>query len=143
MKCQNAISDFSKERSRELLLRFREKIATQSKLTAKRVFAETAQTPASRFWVSAERAANVIYCLEKGDRVLDNMLDEKREMFLEIYRRYLEMRKVYRDATVIELVGEIVNQPAPRHYLSAERVRSLVNQEKRRNRSSKQYSNNG
>ncbi len=134
MKPLKSISEFCDQRRQELLLRFREKLAEKSKLTVKRVFEETAQTPASRFWVSEERAANVIYLLDKGERVLDNMFEEKREMYLEIYRRYLELRKKYPEATVIQLVGEIVNQPAPRHYLSAERVRSLVNEEKRRNR---------
>lgn len=134
MKHKNCISDFATLRRRELLQRFREKLAEQSAACVKRICREAAETPASRFWVSEERAATVIYALDKGENILDGMFPERREMFLEIYRRYREMRKIYPEETVVKLVSEIVYQPAPRHFLSAERVRTLVNDEKRRNR---------
>ena len=134
MKHKNCVSDFADLRRQELLQRFREKIAGQSAACVMRICRETAESPASRFWVSEERAATVIYALEKGVNVLDGMFPERREMFREIYRRYRELRLIYPEETVIALAREIVYQPAPRHFLSSERVRTLVNQQKRRNR---------
>lgn len=134
MKHKNSVSDFADMRRQELLQRFREKIAAQSAACVKRICQETAEAPASRFWVSEERAATVIYALDKGENVLDGMFPERREMFREIYRRYRVLREIYPEETVSSLVREIVYQPAPRHFLSPERVRTLVNEQKRLNR---------
>ncbi len=132
MRRKHAVCQFADSRNRELLQRFREQIASKSAFTAEAIFNATAETPASRFWVSEERAAAVIYSLEKGEPVLDDMFPRKRAMFQEIFRRYRALRKERPDATVAELASEIVYQEAPCHYITGYRVRKLVTDERRR-----------
>ena len=57
---------------------------------------------------------------------MPRMRSNKREMFEEIYRRYLLMRKDYPDKSVYELVTKIVNQPAPKFYLTPRTVGEFI-----------------
>ncbi len=52
----------------------------------------------------------------RGDR-LDGMLPNKKEMFNEILRRVLALRKQLPRLSVFELVCKVVYQPAPKFYL--------------------------
>jgi chemotaxis protein CheY-P-specific phosphatase CheC len=73
------------------------------------------QHPCKRFWVSEYRAANIISKMIKGER-LENMSEIKREMFNEIYNRYLSSKSKY--STLIDAMFDIINSPAPKFYMS-------------------------
>lgn len=89
------------------------------------IFELVAESPASRFWVSEERAAIVIAAMEAG-KPLTRMRRNKREMFEEIYRRYLIERKNNPRKSVYDLVTRIVNQPAPKFYLTPRTVGEFI-----------------
>ena len=73
--------------------------------------------PSLRFWVSPERAAIVIASIMKGDK-LSYMRNNKREMFREIYKRAMEIRKKLPNLTILETASIVVEQPAPKFYLT-------------------------
>lgn len=134
MKRKNAVSDFASQRNEILLNNFRSKLAANSSETIMKIFKKTADSPAPRFWVSEERAAVVIGAMLRGDDPTPEMFPEKRDMFREIFARFSKMRASNPDLPIFHIVSEVVNTPAPRQYLSAERVKRLVNTEKKRRR---------
>lgn len=125
MKHFGSILEFTRERNRDLLRVYHEKLASATFIVMPVIFELVAQSPASRFWVSEERAAIVISAMEAGKPLL-RMRDNKREMFEEIYRRYTVLRKQYPEKSTNELTARIVNQPAPKFYLTARTVGEFI-----------------
>lgn len=109
-----------------LVRNFHRQLKQQSDATTERLFHSVADRPAPRFWVSESRAAVMVMRILKGKESLDNMYEEKREMYKEIIRRYQELRALRPDDSVMDLVFDVVNGEAPRNYLSWQRVRNLV-----------------
>ncbi len=125
MKYFGSILDFTKERNADLMRVYRQKLAEASMIVMPAIFELVAESPASRFWVSEERAAIVVSAMVAG-KPMPRMRSNKREMFNEIYRRYLVMRNDYPDKSVYELVTKIVNQPAPKFYLTPRTVGEFI-----------------
>lgn len=125
MKYIGSILEFTRERNADLMRVYREKLAEASIIVMPVIFELVAQSPASRFWVSEERAAVVISAIESG-KPMPPMRSNKREMFEEIHRRYQIMRRRHPDKTIYELVTKIVNQPAPKFYLTPRTVGEFI-----------------
>lgn len=137
MKKKNCRCEFSSERSEFLLRNFRESIAAQSQISLKRAFQDAADAPAPRFWVSEARAARVVGLLLKGIDATEGMHPEKRRMYLEIYRRFLDLRKEQPESCIGDLVFQIVNSEAPCSYLSSEWAGRIINESKKLSAESK------
>ena len=125
MKYFGSILDFTRERNADLMRVYRDRLPEASIIIMPVIFQLVADSPASRFWVSEERAAIVISAMAAG-KPMPRMRSNKREMFEEIYRRYLLMREDYPDKSVYELVTKIVNQPAPKFYLTPRTVGEFI-----------------
>lgn len=126
MKKQNSISEFTDQRNRLLLENFRSAIAAQSQIALNEAFKTAAESPAPRFWVSETRAAAMIGRMLAGKDPTAGMYKEKREMYLELFNRFLALRASRPDESISSLVFEVVNQPAPRAYMSWERARTII-----------------
>ena len=127
MKKPNAKCEFSSERSRMLLQNFRESIARQSQISLKKALHDATSAPAPRFWVSEIRAYRVVSMLMKGElEILESMHAEKREMYLEIFRRVEEQKRLHPEMSLGDIVYEVVNSPAPRSYLSQDWAYRLI-----------------
>lgn len=125
MKCFGSILEFTRERNKDLMRVYREKLSEASIIVMPVIFELVAQSPSSRFWVSEERAAIVISAMAAG-RPMPRMRKNKREMFEEIFRRFVVMHEQQPDKSVYELVALIVNQPAPKFYLTARTVGEFI-----------------
>lgn len=125
MKNFGSILDFTDQRNNDLMRAFRKQLAAARTVVMPEIFELVAASPACRFWVSEERASIVISAMEAG-RPIPRMRSNKREMFDEIYRRYLLRRAENPDASTFQLVSEIVNQPAPKFYLTPRTVGELI-----------------
>lgn len=90
--------------------------------------------PAPRFWVSEARAAAIMGKMMSDEKYVEGMNEEKREMYREIYRRFSKIRRQCPEMSISDIVFDVVNEEAPRSYLSWQRVCSIVNKEKRRRR---------
>lgn len=132
MKKLNSTSDFTAHRARVMLEDFRRALAAESIIAIENVLKRAVATPAPRFWVSEHRAAVVVAQILAGKDPTSGMYAEKREMYLEIFRRFSALRKMNPDESVFALVSEVVNTPAPRHYISPCRFKTVVMNEKRR-----------
>ena len=117
MKHPGNTYDFSAQRAHELLMAWREITTAAEVIDWKNIFQDIVNSPCSRFWVSEERAAIVMAKMERGDRLLQ-MTPTKREMYHEMYRRYLALRADDPQADMNTLCYRVVNSPAPKFYLT-------------------------
>ena len=125
MKYYGSILDFTQERNQELMRVYQEKLSKAGYIVMPKIFEQVANSPCSRFWVSEERAAIVISTLLAG-KVIPNMRKNKREMFDEIFRRFLIVREQYPEKSIYALAIMVVNQPAPKFYMTPRTVGELI-----------------
>lgn len=110
---------------------YREQIAICDTIVLSEIFTKVVLMPASRFWVSEERACIVIGKMMRGDS-LHKMRPTTREMYLEIYRRVCSIKKEQPNKPLSEIVFQVVGQPAPQFYLTPDSARVIVTKIKRR-----------
>ena len=125
MKYYGSILDFTQERNQELMRVYQEELSKAGYIVMPKIFEQVANSPCSRFWVSEERAAIVISTLLAG-KVIPNMRKNKREMFNEIFRRFLIAREQYPEKSIYALAIMVVNQPAPKFYMTPRTVGELI-----------------
>ncbi len=125
MKYYGSILDFTQERNQELMRVYQEKLSKAGYIVMPNIFEQVANSPCSRFWVSEERAAIVISTLLAG-KVIPNMRRNKREMFDEIFHRFLIAREQYPEKSIYALAIMVVNQPAPKFYMTPRTVGELI-----------------
>lgn len=87
--------------------------------------------PAQRFWVSEERACAVVSAMMRNISTLDGMRGAKRRMYREIYRRVLMARKQNPEATLVDIVAEVIEQEAPEFYLEPMTARDIIYKSRR------------
>lgn len=117
--------DFTRQRNMDILRAYREQLAKASYIVMPEIFQRVADSPSCRFWVSEERAAVEVSRMLVG-KPFSRMRSNKREMFEEIFRRFLALREQYPDKSVYELTSIVVNQPAPKFYLTARTVGEFI-----------------
>ncbi len=125
MKKKGAVSDFGKQRNEELRRAFKAQLHLIGEIPTAELFARAARMPASRFWVSERRAAEVVSKMLKGDR-LPGMNPKKREMYMEIFLRAREHLRREPEITVTEATFRAVNSPAPEFYLTPKSARVII-----------------
>lgn len=125
MKYYGSILDFTQERNQELMRVYQDKLSKAGYIVMPEIFEQVANSSCSRFWVSEERAAIVISSLLAG-KILPNMRKNKREMFDEIFRRFLIVRERYPEKSIYALAIMVVNQPAPKFYMTPRTVGELI-----------------
>lgn len=116
MKNKGCTLDFCLQRRKALMEAYHEEMSKKEITSSEEAIQKVVLHPCPRFWVSEYRARNVISRMTKGDR-LENMKPFKREMFEEIYKRFLEYPKTDEES-LLDTMFEIVNSPAPKFYMS-------------------------
>lgn len=119
MKSIGSVLAFTRERNTALLRAYRKEIAKVGSVHLSEIGERIVNSPSPRFWVSEERAAVVISAIMKGKPILKTMRPTKREMFEEIYRRIVELKKAHPDWKLCQLACAVVNSPAPKFYMEA------------------------
>lgn len=125
MKYFGSTVDYTHHRNAEIMKSFRKVVASHPGLSPMDIAYRVSLSPSPRFWVSETRAAIVIGAMQSG-RALPPMTDSKREMFMEIFRRYTILRKNAPDKPLIELVSAVVHQPAPRFYYTPRTIEEFI-----------------
>lgn len=125
MKNFGSKSEYAHERTRDLLKVYFRYIETCRHISMPDVFKRIVEMPASRFWVSSSRASVVVASIMRGDD-LHYMRSNKREMFLEIYRRVVALRAKQPDLSLPRLIEKVLAQPAPKFYLAPGSARVII-----------------
>lgn len=118
-------SEYHSERSCDLLDAYFRYLKTCTHVSRTETFKGVAQMPATRFWVSKNRAAVVVARIMRGDK-LRHMRPNKREMFFEIHRRVMALSRVRPAWSIRRLVETVIAQPAPKFYLSPGSARAII-----------------
>lgn len=118
MKNFGSIFEFTHQRNADLMRAYRHHAALMRRIDARELGRRVVNSPSARFWVSAERATVVVSQLLRGLPVLQSMRRPKREMFEEIFRRYLSLRRSMPSARIIDVVAAVVDSPAPKFYMA-------------------------
>lgn len=117
--------EYTEERITALMEEYDRYIASCEYIRMSEVFDHIVNQPCRRFWVSNIRAAVVVARMLKGCK-LKNMHPSKKEMFQEIFRRVCKMKEQFPSMSLFQLVAEVVAQPAPKFYLTANSAKIMV-----------------
>ena len=125
MKHKGANMEYAEERMQDLMRAYGAYISSCGHIRMPEVYAAIVNMPSRRFWVSDIRATKVIYAMLRGVPV-KGMRHLKREMFEEILRRVLALRKRKPGLTVRECCSIVVEQPAPKFYITPGSAKVMV-----------------
>ena len=125
MKKIGSLSEFHRERTKDLLRAYFKYLEKCKKVSMPNVFKHVVNMPAERFWVSSARAAVVVAAIARGDK-LNYMRPNKREMFFEIHHRVLSLKKIKPQLSMQRLVEEVIAKPAPKFYIAPGSARVLI-----------------
>jgi hypothetical protein len=117
MKPHGSILRFTKRRNDELIKAYRYQLGIAKHIKVYDIGAALVNMPASRFWVSEDRAAIVIGAMMSGRGLPKNMRPTKREMFTAIYEHVVQLQQKYPDMSIRDLTAKAVNCPAPKFYM--------------------------
>lgn len=125
MKHHGAVMEYAEERMQDLMRAYDEYISSCDYIRMPDVYTAIVNMEARRFWVSDIRATKVIYAMLRGVTI-KGMRPLKREMFEEILRRVLAMRKARPELTVRACCCIVVTGPAPKFYLTPGSAKIMV-----------------
>jgi hypothetical protein len=125
MKPRGAKFEYEQERNNDLMQAYHQLVEEADFICLPAIYKEVVNKPASRFYVSEERAAIVVGAMMRGVSI-DNMVPNKREMFQEIFQRAMVIRKEHPDMPILEVVFQVVRQPAPKFYLTPGSAKAII-----------------
>lgn len=125
MKKKGTKSEHEEERNNDLMRVYHELIKNAKEVNLSKIYEQIVNMPSRRFWISEERAAIVLSAMMKGDN-LKGMRPTKREMFQELYRRALAIKKKQPNIKPFRLALMVVNQPAPKFYMEPGYARLII-----------------
>ena len=117
--------EYAEERIKDLMRAYDEYISSCVHIRMPDVYAAIVNMESMRFWVSEIRATKVIYAMLRGVP-LKGMRPLKREMFEEILKRVLDLKKRRPELTIRECCCIVVAQPAPKFYLTPGSAKIMV-----------------
>lgn len=117
MKHVGDVAEYITARNKDLYQVFREKLEAARQVRMSAIVSEVVKSPAKRFYISDRRAQDVITHLLSGGSI-DDMRPERKRMFMEIYRRCLTEMESGRAVPLVELVRDVISQPAPEFYIT-------------------------
>lgn len=117
--------EFTDQRNANLIAVYRKKLSECKVIRLTDVLKDTVNNPSERFWVSEERATEVVLKMMRGDQ-LKKMSPNKREMFQEIFRRAMEAAKMNPRRNISLIVASIVDSPAPKFYLTPGSAKVII-----------------
>lgn len=125
MKPHGSHFEYEDQRNDNLMTVYHKIIVEANYVRMPDIYEKVANSPSRRFWVSEERAAIVVSAMMRGDK-LKNMRPLKREMYNEIYNRAMSLREKHPSLPVSQLVAMVVEQPAPKFYLTPGSAKVLI-----------------
>lgn len=125
MKPHGSHFEYEEQRNDNLMAVYHEVIVKANYVRMPDIYEKVANSPSRRFWVSEERAAIVVSAMMRGDK-LKNMRPLKREMYNEIYKRAMKLREENPSMPISQLVAMVVEQPAPKFYLTPGSAKVLI-----------------
>lgn len=118
MKKKGSYCDFTRQRNEELLAAWRRCARQSAIIVLPLLLQQTVRQPCSRFWVSPQRAAEVIGQMMQGHDATALMRPLKREMYRELFRRAQRLRTQFPTMSIFDITARAVYSPAPQFYIA-------------------------
>jgi len=131
---QGSEFEFKQERDNDLMNAYRTAMKNaEYPVNLTEVLTRVVNSPSKRFWVSAERATNVISEMCSG-KDLKCMKLNKQRMFIEIFKRTNNLRNLpkYKNFRLSEIVALVIEQPAPCFYITQQSAKIIIHHIKKR-----------
>ena len=125
MKKKGNICDCTHQRDIELCATYRNIISEATYIYLPDILRKVAESPASRFFVSEQRAYLVISQWRKSG-VLSVTTPLRRRMFEDIWEIASDLMTQNQELSLYDAVFEAVNSPAPSFYLTPGSTRTLI-----------------
>ncbi len=125
MKRNGAVMEYSDERIRDLMRAYDEYMASCEYIRMPEVYDKIVNMASRRFWVSDIRAAQVVCAMLRGVPP-HRMRPLKREMFEEIFKRVMELKRKRPELTIKVCCSVVVAQPAPKFYIAPGSAKIMV-----------------
>ncbi|MCD8266130.1 MAG: hypothetical protein LUC33_03140 [Prevotellaceae bacterium] len=130
MRDKGSVNRVARQRDRELVRIYHRLLRENPAAGAGELMRELALAPSPRFWITEERAADVMRQMRRGRWESSVHVCQRRRMFEEIKRRCERMMAAGDDLRTA--VRRVVNSPAPEFYLTEGSVRTILYRELRR-----------
>lgn len=126
MKHKGSLVEINEERNNDLYNTYRKVLDAAKHINLDEITFITINSPAKRFYVSEDRATQVVCCVLKGTKKLSDMIPCRSEMYEEIIARYKILKESNPDSTIKELVGKVIEQPAPKFYITLGSAKVII-----------------
>jgi len=130
MKYHGSSFEYERERNEDLMRAFRTAFNECPQGSMDELYEKISNMPSKRFWVSEERAFIAISAMLKGRNPAFSKY--KVEMYQEILRRVKIAQRNNPNEKLRNLVFMVVNQPAPKFYLSPKSAMVIIYKIKRK-----------
>ena len=132
MRHKKSCIEYTLERDVDLMSAYRNVLQAGNYANCYDLMKSVVCMPAKRFWVSEERAFCVYYSIRKDPNFLSSFGPTKKEMFAEIYNRMEMLHREQPQLNIRELAFKVVNQPAPKFYITAGTASVIIHYFKKR-----------
>lgn len=116
MRKKGDVFQMAGQRDKDLFEAYRREVKRQlslyGRITVTGLMQKVVESPASRYWVSPERACVVMRKLERGEPIA-YMKPNKQRMYTALYREYAAYRREHPGTPMKHAVEIVVERPAP------------------------------
>ena len=113
------------QRNKDLQDCFYRVLSEMNPIVLDEALTRTVNSQAKRFYISSDRAYGVLIRWEKYG-ITKLITPERQEMYEEIYRRILELRKSMPNTPFMHLTEMVLEQPAPKFYLETSSAKIIL-----------------
>lgn len=132
IKHKGSVSEFKMQREKELLTAYKLQLSNPQHTKVDMIFWNAvAKTPATRFWVSVDRAVEVIGKMIRGEDVHTKRRKNK-EMFEHLFAAVLKEKEQNPHGKLTHLVERAIRTPAPEMFITAGVAKKIVTRIRRR-----------
>lgn len=140
MRKKGSVFLMSEERDMDLMRAYREIIKKQlslyGRITATGIMKKVVNSPASRYWVSSERAYSVILKMDKGKSI--SYMKTRAEVFYRsLYRDFCVYRESHPNLPAKYIVEIVIQNPAPCFMISPAFAGNIIGKMKQKCREEK------
>ena len=112
-------------RNNDLYDAFKHVISDMDHIVLDEALTLTVNSPAKRFYISADRAYGVIVRWDKYGKTR-LLSDERQEMYDELYRIIVRLREIRPELPLQHLIEIAIDQPAPKFYLKTNSAKIIL-----------------
>ena len=114
------------DRNKDLYETFRKLLDTKDVIILNDILTLTVNSPAKRFYVSADRVYGVLVRWASTGVVTRLITPERQEMFEDLYKIVAELRKEQPTIPLLHIIERAIEYPAPKFYIKPDSAKIIL-----------------